>query len=96
MLGLEKRLEQQQIEIHELREQRAIVGPGLSPLSSYAAVFRSAHGPLISEGLSASIVSTRVEELFCTVDFSRVEHNKGTTTIDPATLRKRVEEEMHK
>ena len=96
VLGLEKRLEQQQVEIHELREHRATVGPRLSPSSSYAAVIGSAHGPLISEGLSARIISTRAEELFCTVDFSRVENDEGTTTVDPAALRKRIKEEMHK
>ena len=96
VLGLEKRLEQQQIEIHELREQRATVGPGLSPLSSYAAVVGSAHGPLILEGPSARIVPARAEELFCTVYFSRVEHNEGTATVDPAALRKRIEAEVQK
>ena len=96
VLGLEKRLEQQQIEIHELREQRATMGPGLSSISSYAAVVGSAHGPLIPEGTSARIIPARAEELFCTVDFSRVEHSEGTVTADPAALRKKIEEEMQK
>ena len=96
VIGLEKRLEQQQIEIHELREQRATVGPGLSSLSSYAAVVRSPHGPLIPAGLPARITLIRIEELFYTVDFSRVEHVEGTTAADPAALRKKVEQEIQK
>ena len=94
MIGLKKRLEQQQIEIHELREQRATVGPRLSFLSSYAAVIRSPHGPLIPAGLPARITLIRTEELFCTVDFSHVKHVKGITAADPAALRKKVEQEI--
>ena len=30
------------------------------------------------------------------MDFNRVEHNEGIATVDPATLKKRIEEEMHK
>ena len=70
------------------------MGPGLSPLSSYAAVVGSAHGPLIPEGPSARIIPARAEELFCIVDFSRVKHNEGTATVNPAALRKRIEEEV--
>ena len=94
VISLEKRLEQQQIEIHELREQRATVGPGLSFLSSYAAVVGLPHGPLILAELSARITLIRIEKLFYTVDFSRVEHVKGITAADPAALRKKVEQEI--
>ena len=94
VLGLKERLEQQQIEIHELREQSAIMGPRLSSLSSYAAVVGLAHRLLIPEGPSARIIPARAEELFCTVDFSRVEHNKEIIMVNPAALRKRIEEEV--
>ena len=94
VLGLERRLEQQQIEVHELREQRATMGPGLPPLSSYAAAAVSAQGPLVPVGLSARNTPIRTEELFCTVGFSRVEHTEGTTAVDPAALRKKVEQKI--
>ena len=94
VIGLEKRLEQQQIEIYELREQRAMVGPGLSFLSSYAAVIRSPHRPLILVGLPARITPIRIKKLFYIVDFSRVKHVKGITAANPATLRKKVEQEI--
>ena len=68
------------------------MGPGLSSLSSYAAVVGLAHGPLILAGPSARIILARAEELFCTVDFGRVKHNKGMVTVDPAALRKKIEE----
>ena len=94
MLSLEKRLEQQQIEIYKLREQRATIGPRLSSLSSYTAVTGSAYRPFILEGLSARVISARAEELFYTVDFSRVEHNEGMATVDSAALRKKIEKEV--
>ena len=42
------------------------------------------------------IVLLRTEELFCTVDFSRVQHSEETTTANPTVLRKKVEEEIQK
>ena len=68
----------------------------MSSLSSYVAVAGLAYRPLTPEGLSARVIPVRVEELFCTVDFSRVEHNKGMVIIDPAALRKKIEEEVQK
>ena len=70
-----------------------MVSPKLSSLS-YVAVVGSAHGPLIPEGPSARIILGKAEELFYTVDFSRVEHNKEIIIIDPAIIRKRMEEEV--
>ena len=69
-----------------------MMGPGLSSLSSYAAVVGSAHGPLIPAGPSARIIPVRAEELFYTVDFGRVKHNKGMAIVNPAALRKKIEE----
>ena len=93
---LKKIVEQLQIELHELREQGATTGPVRPPLSSYTAAVGSAQGPLISTGLPTRIIPARAEELFCTVDFSRVEHYEEITAADPAALRKKIEQEIQK
>ena len=89
-----KIVEQLQIELHELREQGAITGLIRPFLSSYIAAIGLAQGPLIPTGLLTRIIPARAEELFCTVDFSRVEHNEETTAANPATLRKKIEQEI--
>ena len=93
---LKKIVEQLQIELHELREQGATTDPVRAFLSSYIAAIGSAQGPLIPTGLSTRIIPARAEELFCTVDFSRVEHNEETIAADPAALRKKIEQEIQK
>ena len=91
---LKKIVEQLQIELHELREQGATISPARSSLSSYIAAVRSAQGPLIPTGLPSRIIPARAEELFCTVNFSRVEHNEEIIAANPAALRKKVEQEI--
>ena len=94
MADLKKIVEQLQIELHELREQGAIIGPVRPSLSSYIAAVGSAQGPLIPTGLPTRIIPASAEELFCIVDFSRVEHYEETTAGDPAALRKKIEQEI--
>ena len=91
---LKKIVEQLQIELHELRKQGAMTGYMRPSLSSYIAAVGSAQGPFIPTGPSTRIIPARAEELFCTVDFSRVEHNEETTAADPAALRKKIEQEI--
>ena len=91
---LKKIVEQLQIELHEVREQAATTGL-VRPLPfSYAATAGSTQGPPPMG--PPPIVLPRVEELFCTVDFSRVEQNEGIMKAVPAALRKKIEEEVQK
>ena len=64
------------------------------PSLSYTAAVGSAQGPLILTGLPTKIIPARREELFCTVNFSRVEHNKEIIAANPAALRKKIEQEI--
>ena len=65
-----------------------------SSLSSYIAAVRLAQGPLILTGLPSRIILAKAEELFYTVNFSRVKHNKEIIAINLATLRKKVKQEI--
>ena len=91
---LKKIMEQLQIELHELREQGATIGPVRSSLFSYTAAVGLAQGPLIPTGLPTRIIPASAEELFCTVDFSRVEYNEEIIAANLAALRKKIEQEI--
>ena len=91
---LKKIVEQLQIELHEVREQAAITGLVRPSQPSYVAIAGLTEGPLPAG--PSPIVLPMAEELYCTMDFSRVEHCEGTLKADPAALRKKIEEEVQK
>ena len=87
---LKKIVEQLQIELHEMREQAATTDLVRPPQPSYAAIAGSTQRPLPSG--PSPIVLPMAEELYYTMDFSRVEHCGETVKAGPAALRKKIEE----
>ena len=71
-----------------------MISPVRSFLSSYIAAVGSAQGPLIPTGLLTRIIPARAERLFCTVNFSYVEHNEEIIAANPAALRKKIEQKI--
>ena len=91
---LKKIVEQLQIERHEVREQDATTGLVRPPQPSYAAIAGLTEGPLPAG--PSPMVLPMAEELYCTINTSRVEHCEGTLKADLVALRKKIEWEVQK
>ena len=91
---LKRIVEQLHIEIHEEREQADITDLIKPPQHSYATIVGSTQGPLPAG--PSPIVLPMTEKLYCTMDFSRVEHCGGTVKVDSAALREKIEQEVQK
>ena len=81
----QQRVEELEIQAHRAQEER-------SSGQSYADV--TARGVVPASGPSISLSAPRAEELFCTIDYSRIEG--GEEVADAVNVRKKIEEEVQK
>ena len=87
---LRKHIEELEIQMHQLREQR-VTGTGDS--SYLSAAMRGARATNSGEPpIRPSLLPLRSEELFCTIDFSRAEG--GENAVNIPELREKIDKEI--